>query len=341
MQHTILILIMALFSLLTGLSLYFWLNAHFNARYFYTTMLISWLLIALFPVMLIFSFFPQSSASGNIFGFSLAGAIAAFFVIWWYGTRSALAAQKIDVLEDKIRGLEEKQRDISHERRTPIVLQHCETFIYKLKHKRSKRIVLITGGIELVKVADIWVSSENTNMEMSRFYENSVSGVIRYYGAKKDQAGNVIDDTIARELSGAMGKDLYVQPGTVIITNAGDLQQTHNVKKLFHVAAVQGEVGTGYQPIRNIQLCVTKALQKADTEELRSLALKSILFPLLGTGTAKGDVKETARKLIEAAISYLETSEKSTIECVYFLMWTNVELEVCRGIVEEVERLAK
>ena len=138
-----------------------------------------------------------------------------------------------------------------------------------------------------------------------------------------------------------MGKDLYVQPGTVIITNAGDLQQTHNVKKLFHVAAVQGEVGTGYQPIRNIQLCVTKALQKADTEELRSLALKSILFPLLGTGTAKGDVKETARKLIEAAISYLETSEKSTIECVYFLMWTNVELEVCRGIVEEVERLAK
>jgi len=291
--------------------------------------------------MLIFSFFPESSASGSIFGFSLAGAIGAFCFIWWYGTRSSLAAQKIDTLEDNIRELAEKLHDASQERRIPVVLQHCETYIYKLKHNRNRKIVLITGGIELVKVADIWVSSENTNMEMSRFYENSVSGVIRYYGAKKGQAGNVVDDTIAQELSSAMGKDLYVQPATVIVTNAGDLAQTHHVKKIFHVAAVQGEVSTGYRPIRNIQLCVTNALRKADADELRSLAIKSVLFPLMGTGTAKGDLKETARKLIQAAIAYLEMTENSTIECVYFLVWTDVELEVCRGIVGELERLGK
>src|SRR5205823_3203385 len=157
---------------------------------------------------------------------------------------------------------------------------------------------------------------ENTNMQMSRFYERSVSGVIRYYGAKKDLVGNVVDDIIAKELAEIRGDNLYVQPATVLVTGPGELQNTHNVKKIFHIASVQGEVGVGYRPINNIHTCVTNALNKVDSAELRGSGIKTILFPLIGVGTAKGDLKAIAQSLLQAAISYLETTTGSSIECV-------------------------
>lgn len=340
MSITLLILIIAFLSLFMGLSLYLWLVSHSNYERFHTTMLISWLLIALFPVLLIFSFFPGSSISGSFFGFSVAGAIAAFVLIWWLGTSSSFKADKLDTLEQKIHTLEKELQGKMQEQRGSVVLQNNGIFVYTLKANRSKKIGLVTGGIELVKIADVWVSSENTNLQMSRFYECSVSGVIRYYGARKDRVvGNVIDDVIANELAEIKGNNLYVEPATVIVTGSGELEKTHNVKKIFHVASVQGEVGAGYRPINNLQSCVTNALRKADSEELRSLGIKSILFPLMGVGTAKGDLKDIAQRLIQAAISYLETTKDSSIECIYFLTWTDVELERCQAILQQSEKL--
>jgi O-acetyl-ADP-ribose deacetylase (regulator of RNase III) len=208
-----------------------------------------------------------------------------------------------------------------------------------LKEAADKKIVLITGDIQRIKVADIWVNSENTNMQMSRFHEDTISGIIRYLGARKDNVGNVVEDTIADELTQVMGRNVSVNPATVLVTGAGDLEKTHNVKRIFHVASAQGEIGYGYRPIHNIDACVRNALAKADCEEFESLGFKSILFPLMGTGAARGKLKETAEKLLQAAISYLETTGNSTVERVYFLTWTDIQLENCRAILDESERL--
>ena len=341
MSTTYLILIMAIFSLLAGLSIYIWLALHSNHRFFYTTTLISWLLIALFPVMLIFSFFPESSASGNIFGFSLAGAFGAFVLIWWRGIILSFKADDLDTLKERIRDLENDLQEKTKERRAPLVLQEIKTLMYQLQSDQSKKIGLVTGGIELQKIADVWISSENTNMEISRFYENSISGVIRYYGAKKDQVGNIIEDVIANELTQVKGSNLYVQPATVLVTGSGELQATHGVKKIFHIASVQGEVGAGYTPIKNIHLCVTNALGIANSAEMREAGIKSILFPLLGIGTAKGDLQDIAQRLIHAAISYFEITPHSLIECAYFLAWTDIELEACQNILQQSDRLKR
>jgi len=123
------------------------------------------------------------------------------------------------------------------------------------------------------------------------------------------------------------------------VTGAGELQRTHNVKRIFHVASVHGEVGVGYKPIHNIEFCIANALKKADSEELKSLGLKSILFPLMGTGTAGGNLKEIAEKLLQAAISHMETTEDSTIDDVYFLTWTDIELDTCKAILEESDKV--
>jgi O-acetyl-ADP-ribose deacetylase (regulator of RNase III) len=348
------ILIMAVFSLVIGLALYIWL-VRSNASYFYSTNVISWLLMALFPVLLIFSFFPDSSFTGTIKGVSMGGAIGAFVFIWWYGTKIANQSVQVDERIEKIRTdlgaeLEAREEELQqlkdalekyHEQRAPSVLRETKTYQYSLKGKQDKRLSLITGDIRKVEVADIWVNSENTNMQMSRFYERSISAVIRYLGAKKDNVGNVSEDIIANELAEVMGNNLVVHPATVLVTGAGELQRTHNVKKIFHVASVQGEIGVGYRPTSNIEFCVTNALEKADSEEFRSLGSKSILFPLMGAGAAKGNLKETAEKLIHAAISYMETTEDSTIEYVYFLTWTDIELDTCKEILEGSDKLIK
>src|SRR5262249_32390682 len=159
---------------------------------------------------------------------------------------------------------------------------------------------------DVKNLADIWVSSENTNMEMSRPHERSISGVIRFYGAKRKH-GRVVEDTIANELKAIVGENANVNPATVIATVAGELERRHSVKKIFHIASVIGQVGVGFTPIPGIGRCVSEALTLADSDDFVAMKLKSILFPLMGTGQARGSLERTAKELIEAAISYLHT----------------------------------
>jgi hypothetical protein len=198
-------------------------------------------LVALFPVLLLFSVFPGNSISGTLAGFSMSGAIAAFIFIWWYGTKAANNARNIDDVrnsllaklkeqEDELELLRENQRK---SQRNPSAIREHKILYYRLKRGKRKRIGLITGGIESVREADVWVNSENTNMQMSRYYEGSISGVIRYLGGTKDNAGYVTEDIIANELAQAMGNNRVVSPATVLVTGSGELQRTHNVKKIF------------------------------------------------------------------------------------------------------------
>jgi len=143
-------------------------------------------------------------------------------------------------------------------------------------------IGLKLGNIEDVRDVDIWVNSENTSMEMSRFFEKSISGTIRYMGAEKDHAGDVTKDTIANEHNGKMGEKLRVQSATVLATGSGRLKETNNVQKILHVASVEGQVSVGYKPIGKIERCVSEILADADSERMLDTRFSSILFPLMG-----------------------------------------------------------
>ena len=149
-------------------------------------------------MLILFLFFPASSASGTLFGFSLTGAAALFMLIWWYGRKSAVEAidadqastlkqQNVDELNNTIRRLQEdlqKSTALGTASQKPKVLSETKVFAYPLSASQ-KKIGLITGNIQGVKNVDIWVNSENNNMQMSRWYEGTISGMIRYLGAKK------------------------------------------------------------------------------------------------------------------------------------------------------------
>ena len=210
---------------------------------------------------------------------------------------------------------------------------------YELRDASNKSICIIGGDIKNVKNVDIWVSSENTNMQMARFFDRSVSSMIRYLGAAKDEAGHVTQDVIANELAEKLGMHATVHPATVIATGAGELATTHGVRYIFHAAAVSGAVGQGYVPIPNITDCIVNALAKADSSPYTESGSKSIVFPLLGTGTARGDLHLIVGRLIDTAISYLTENPDSGIERACFVAWSEEELVACRRFVDSSSAL--
>jgi O-acetyl-ADP-ribose deacetylase (regulator of RNase III) len=90
---------------------------------------------------------------------------------------------------------------------------------------------------------------------------------------------------------------------------------------------VVGQVGKGYSPIVAVGMCVTNALECMDSTAMRAAALRSIIFPLIGTGAAGGKRRDNAQELIDAAVTYLRAHPNSRVETVYFLAWTQGDLD--------------
>lgn len=302
--------------------------------------LVCWIFIALFPVFMIFSFFP-SEARGEIFGFTLTGAFAGYIFIWWFGSRKYIDAVGKDELNCKVKDLEEKlenARIINKPEREKADGQ--PQVVYNLTKPKNKKIILAPGNVTAVKNVDIWVNSENTNMQMASYYDRSISGTIRYYGAKRKPGGSVTDDLINKaliqelidqKLIKKIGENLTVAPGCVFVTGSGELEKSNGVKKIFHVASVQGTASYGYRPVLNIAECVRNVLN--ETEKFPEL--QSILFPILGTGQGSGDLKSTVKVLIDTTLAYfLEDREQIKINSVYFVTLFDDQLAVCKDVLE-------
>jgi O-acetyl-ADP-ribose deacetylase (regulator of RNase III) len=176
---------------------------------------------------------------------------------------------------------------------------------------------IVPGTIRNVRTADIWVNSENTDMQMARHNEFSISGIIRYWGSVRDRYGHVLRDLIANELEANTGPHRPVAPGTAVVTGPGALAGSHQVRHIIHVASVQGEPGAGYRQVRNLDWCVANGLRCA--EELAPyLPRGSVLFPLLGTGVAGAEIGHTARTMINAAVDYVRVRPDTGLRRIVF-----------------------
>ena len=219
--------------------------------------------------------------------------------------------------------------DLNLPGRQPKPLTNVQTFEFALANNPQKRLALITGDREDIKVGDIWVNSENTNMQMDRYYGRSTSAMVRYLGASRNAAGEVVEDTIGNELAAQIGSSISVAPATVFVTSAGALRASNGVKRIFHVASVQGEPRVGYNPITKLERCVKNALSKAADPAYQSEGLASILFPIFGTGAGGGSVEEHAERCFTAAVETLESQPAHPVKAVYFYVWSDADLEVC------------
>ncbi len=224
---------------------------------------------------------------------------------------------------------------------------------YLLSKRPDASIGYITGDLLGVGGVDVWVNSENTQMQMARFCESAVSASIRFHGANNFLYGDLIlasDDAVAAELAREAAKvmrrqlqkisetldgtqraqlrrtrrrGVQVAPHTVILTNPGNLANPpNNVRLLAHVAAVQGRPTRGFSPVDDIGECVTEVLHELtrfNQRKRRRKPLRSVLFPVFGTGQAKQDPARVVDQLITAALDFLHTAECRTCSAVYFL----------------------
>jgi hypothetical protein len=231
-------------------------------------------------------------------------------------------------------------------------ISDCRVYHYPLllPNVKGKAIWLVTGNLRHVNLnpyliespIDIWVSSENINMQMARIFDASISGLVRYLGARKDELGDVLEDTIVDELRAKMRGRQQVNPSMVVSTGSGWLSETHHVRRIFHVASVYGIIGGGYHPIAQVENCITAALMQADREskheeDARREPYRSILFPLLTTGTAAGNLVECAKNQLAAALNYIEARAVVTkLERVCFLAPTRKHLMALRVALAEL-----
>jgi O-acetyl-ADP-ribose deacetylase (regulator of RNase III) len=146
----------------------------------------------------------------------------------------------------------------------------------------------------------------------------------------------VIADLVADELASAVAGHRPVAPGTAVVTGAGSLTASNNVRRIIHVASVQGEPGAGFRQVRNIDQCVTNALVRAEQEAERDARVRTVLFPLFGTGTAVGaDLESTARQMIAAAFHHLSGNPATRLHEIAFLGYTVTEFAVLRRVLSE------
>jgi O-acetyl-ADP-ribose deacetylase (regulator of RNase III) len=198
------------------------------------------------------------------------------------------------------------------------------------------RLGVMFGDIHRVRSADVWVNSENTDMQMARVTEFSTSAVIRYWGAERDRSGRVRKDVVADELALRVGPHRPVAPGTVVVTGAGALGASNNVRHLIHVAAVSGEPGAGFHQVRDIGWCVTNVLVQATELARDDPCVRSILFPLLGTGMAGAAIKPTARTMLLAMVDHLRQEPDTPLRLISVLAYSERERALTDQVLREL-----
>lgn len=283
--------------------------------------------------------------------------IAGIRVVWYDHTReAALDRTRAEIARHIRQGLETEHVDspvykFLPDLRVTIPDRPCigtTTIEYLIEGSDDRRLGIKTGAITDIKDVDVWVNSENTDMEMARPYDRAISSLIRYHGSKRDARGRVKDDLIQKYLWKQLGKDRSVAPATVIATEAGELR-SRGVKALLHVASVQGTPGLGYRPIQEMHLCVTRCLEKLHelNAKKRRPDLLSILFPIFGTGQGGKEASIVLDELISAAYNFVKNHPQSAANRIYFLAYTEQQFELCRtvfgkfdGLVEQTAKAA-
>jgi ADP-ribose pyrophosphatase len=189
-----------------------------------------------------------------------------------------------------------------------------------------------TGDIGATTDVEVWVNSENTDMMMDRFFGRSVSATIRSLGARKHEDGkSIAEDTIGKALAAEMGTRSFVKPGTVLSTGAGELARTHNVRQIFHVAAVAGSIGSGL----STSIATIEGAMDAVLKAISAKRYRSALIPLFATGQGGFPTGEVAPRLVKRACAFFKENPKSALRKIYFLAYSEGDLEILKNAIEE------
>jgi nudix-type nucleoside diphosphatase (YffH/AdpP family) len=218
------------------------------------------------------------------------------------------------------------------------------TMRFALKANPRLVIGIKTGEIREVRDVDVWVNSENTDMMMDRIISRSISANIRYGGAEKDRHGAVLVDTIADHLRRQLNGRIYVRLGTVVETVPGALASTNGVRRIVHVATVDG-VGPGKGVRADPELVshcfagVLDHIKKRNSGfKLFSSPSRSVVVPLLGAGEGGLSAGQVAPKLVDTSVGFFQNNPDSLLKEIYLLAYRETDKDACmKALLERPE----
>lgn len=189
------------------------------------------------------------------------------------------------------------------------------------------RIHITIGDVMAVHYGDldVMVNSENDFLQMARFYQmRSISGALRRYGALFDDNQRLIEDTVQQDLCAAFNGLPPVALTRVLVTKAGHeqsvLRTQKGLKLIFHAIAVRYDVGHRTVPVQpmhdgqfidTIKNCFWQVQAVNNNEPLRQSiapdfeAIRSIAFPLFGTGGSVLSITNAADYMVSALYNAL------------------------------------
>jgi O-acetyl-ADP-ribose deacetylase (regulator of RNase III) len=186
----------------------------------------------------------------------------------------------------------------------PTPLNYTNDKVFFLNKELNSQLKIITGSVEHVSNIDIIVNSENVDLQLARFYDLSLSGILRYLDADKSAGGNVIRDHLNEQIQNEIIKigSVPVKPGTVVATKTSGLEQ-QGVKYIFHLALARGEIGSGYQTVtERLEAGIRNVFKEFTAKHKMDNSISSILFPLIGAGTAKINPNEAGMNMVQIIV---------------------------------------
>ena len=165
-----------------------------------------------------------------------------------------------------------------------------------------------------------------------------MSGALRYLDAEVGNDGYVIRDSMFENLQEEIkkkGARLPVRAGIVFVTPTTRLAD-RGVKYLFHAAVVKGEVGAGYQPVvEQLDLCVQNCYRQFGDIVSRGEHIRTLLFPLLGAGSAKLNPQEAADIILPEIIRGMTAVPQ--VQSTYILAWVESHKLALRSTAKKLQ----
>lgn len=223
---------------------------------------------------------------------------------------------------------------------------------------------IVTGDATQLREYNILVNTENTYMQMARFFEvNTLSWAIRTSGAllASDKV-SLKEDTVQDEVYQQIRlSDLPTTPVTerrIIVTGVGHadskLRSRTDYRYLFHAASVRvnlkgRDVVSIDSPSLIIENCFEE-IQHIDNKRGEVLynrnddlipvndyePLDSILFPAFGAGDGGKDITETATEIVKCFLDDVPTFIGNTsITKIGFSVFLKSERDIVRKIFED------
>lgn len=228
--------------------------------------------------------------------------------------------------------------------------QQYATFISRRGGAHPAQIHLLTGDMLAIKNVDVLVNSENDYMQMARVFEsNTISSRLRYEGAERNKAGQMVADTLQAELNDQLeGVIRPVALTTVFATHAGHptsrLRKQTGVRYIFHVATMRLshlESAKKAEPLSDdhaLRMCISNCFEKLNEineqgdiwpveEGERQPPVRSIAFPLFGTGMGGRSAHEVAPSVIRAIDECL-SQPCGSLESVYLCVYVQRDVEM-------------